>query len=110
MNCRTTAQGAKRFYEDNEGEFLPERDEAFQEFAADQMSEWIEEYLDNVEEDSLPSLNDFLVWLNDEEKFTESDFQFPVKDVWLGDKYESALGDCADAAYEEYKDRKMGIV
>jgi len=109
MNCRQTREGAKRFYEMKEDEYLETRDIAFQEFATDQLSEWIEEYLDIVDEDSTPSLNDFLVWLDEEEKFIKDDFKFQTKDSWIGDEYESALGDCADAAYEEYKDRKMGI-
>jgi len=94
MRCKASILGAKEYYEDNEGRYYEERDEAFLQHIMDQ----VKSYLDGKENVSI-------------DEFCEEveDFDFPDIDKWLGDEYEGMLGDCADQAYEEYRDRQMGL-
>ena len=109
MRCKPSVRGAKEFYEIHVDDYLPTRDEAFKEFASDKLDELLDEFLSTVDEDTTPTLMDFFYWLEEEEVLVEDDFTFKSRDEWVGDEYEGMLGDCADQAYGEYRDRQMGL-
>jgi len=109
MNCNKLRKGAKEFYEMHEDEYLPARNEEFKEYAIDIVDDLLDQYLDNVDEDTIPQFMDFIYWLEIQDIAIADNFSFETKDQWIGSEFESALGDCADAAYEEYKDRQMGL-
>ncbi len=96
--CKHTKQGANDYYDDNVDRFFEERDEAF----LAQIVELAEKYLSNVEGDVTPSMVDFA-------ESVEEEFEFLQEGEWLSSEYESAIDGCADQAYEEEKDRRMGL-
>lgn len=95
MRCRASARGANEFYDDHYDDYLPARDEEFK----DQVIDVMEAYLNSVDEDSTPSFADFA-------EMFEKEFEFPDVGKFLGDAYEGMLGDCADRAYDEARDRE----
>ncbi len=105
MNCRQTARGAKEFYEANEENYQVAKEKEFQSFVASQIEALVEDYLSGIEDEEIPQMYEFIDFAVDFRN--TKDFSFPEKGDWLGDEYESALGDCADRAYDEARDREM---
>jgi len=91
-NARLRRIGKERAIEIEEsGEYQEERDYAFNEALKD----FLHDIKDVVTEDDLQGFID--------------SFTFPDEDEWIADKVESEYGDYCDQAYEEYKDKQMGI-
>lgn len=99
MSCKYSRQGAKDYYCDNYDRYFEERAEAFKEF----MEGVIQSYVDSANDENG---NLSFVDLCDD---TDTEFEFPDVDDWLSSEYEGMLGDCADQAYELYRDRQMGL-
>lgn len=96
MRCRASARGANEYYDEHYEDYIPARDEEFK----DQVLNEMESYLSNIDEESTPSFADFCEIFQDE-------FTFPEVGTWLADSYEGMLGDCADQAIEEDRERKL---
>ncbi len=105
MNCRQTALGAKEYYIENEENHVIAKDEEFTDFVVSTMEALVEDYLSNVDEEEIPKMSAFLEFLTEVDH--DGEFSFAEKGDWLGNEYESALGDCADMAYDEARDRAM---
>jgi len=124
--CKWTAQGANDYYDDNTDRFYDERLEYFIDYVIDQVEgqgflnkddrkEWetfAENYIGNLDletsldlfafQESVPV--DRMAKIID--NFQEEP-EFSEVGEWLVSEYEGVLGDCADQAYEEYRDRQM---
>lgn len=94
--CRFSKQGANDYYDDNIDRYYEEREEAFVEFLANQARE----YLDQKEDQDV-SVSEFTEGVEE--------FEFPDASDWLSSEYEGAIDACADQAYEEERDRRMGL-
>jgi hypothetical protein len=105
MRCKPSRQDAKEFYSRHEDEYLERKEEEFKEFALDELEAFIEQYLENLDEEKVPTLTEFFEYVTEFE--IPDDFTFKEKGEWLGDEYESFLGDCADQAYEEMRDSRL---
>jgi hypothetical protein len=101
MRCRRSRTGAKEFYEDHYDEY----DEARAEQFAAEFEEFMQEYMIGNKE-GVCEINE--ISEDDVQGFLDS-FTFPDRDDWLADEYESMIDSCADQAYEEERDRRMGI-
>lgn len=66
-----------------------------------ELSEWLVEYSATQSEGFGRDIVNFSEYLED---YTVLD-----EEEWITSEYEGALGDIADACYEDYKDRKMGL-
>ena len=75
------------------------------EYEATEFADYIEGVADVLEGADSPYIAD------DFRNFAEFLPDFEVKDEceWLTDEYEGTLGDLADACYEEYRDRQIGL-
>ena len=79
----------------------------------------IDDYDEERDEEFNRELRDFIeATLKSDEIVTEYDIQtfldnfdtqYPSEEKWITDSYESALGDCADQAYSEFRDKQMGL-
>ena len=94
MRCRASAKGANDYYDEHYDDYIPARDEEFK----DQVLNEMESYLANIDEESTPSFADFF-------EIFQNEFTFPDVGEWLGSEYEGMLGDCADQAMEEARER-----
>ena len=104
MRCKHTAQGAKDFYEEHIEDYQEARDEEFDKQFRDFFNDYLQKGTTHEERNHLlPDITE-----DDIQGFLDS-FTFPDEDDWIASEYEGMLGDCADQAYEEYKDRQMGL-
>ena len=94
MRCRASVKGANEYYDEHYDDYIPARDEEFK----DQVIDIMEAYLSSVDEERTPSFADFA-------DMFEKEFEFPDVGEWLGSSYEGMLGDCADQAMEEARER-----
>jgi hypothetical protein len=83
---------AEEFYDDHIDDYYDARDfefdQQFKEFMQDFKRERITE--------------------EDIEGFVEA-FSFPDEDEWIANELESFIGECADRAYEDFKERRAGL-
>lgn len=94
--CKFSKKGANEYYDDNIDRFYEEREEAFIGFLVEQ----VKKYLEQKKDDNVSV-----------SEFTEEveEFEFPSASDWLSSEYERTIDECADLAYEEEKDRRMGL-
>ena len=96
--CSYSAQGAEDYYDANVDRYYEERDKEFVELIVSMA----EEYLSVVKFGEEPSVVDFADQMDKE-------FDFKSEEEWLADEYEGELGACADRAYDEERDRRLGV-
>ncbi len=97
MRCKHTKQGANDYYDEHIERYYEEKRDAWMRLVAGEAESYYEQ-CESSETD--PNMADFSEGL-------EEDFEFPEEGDWLASEYEGMLGDCADQAYEEEKDRRM---
>jgi hypothetical protein len=73
----------------------------FEEYDIVSYSEQLLEYSELLNKRWAKIVVEFSEWLEE--------FEYPDMDTWLGNEYEGFLGDMADACYEDYRDRQMGL-
>ncbi len=90
MRCKYNKQDAQSYYDEHIDDYYKARTEAF-----------IKWFTENAEDMELSQLDvDWYQGLLDS-------FTFKDESDWLADGYESMLGDCADRAYDEWKERDI---
>jgi len=94
--CKHTKHGANDYYDDNMYRYYQEREELFLEHVREQALA----YLDARGDKDITASG-----FSDEIE----EFEFPDASDWMSSEYEGAIGACADQAYEEEKDRRMGL-
>jgi hypothetical protein len=102
MRCKRIADEMFEKYGRDEDDFLEERGEDFLDFARKSLDRLLKEYIETVDIDTLPTLSEFMQWLEDAPFYGE--FEYKNYDTWRADEYESMIGDCMDRRYDEYKD------
>jgi hypothetical protein len=95
MKCPSGKRAAEKFYEDHIDEYDKARDDAF--------NEEFRDYLKDIKFDK-----NVIVTVEDIEGFVES-FSFPDESEWITNEFESFVGECADRAYDEWKDERAGL-
>ncbi len=95
MSCKRTELGAREFAIDNDENYEPARNEAFVEFMQTQMGSLVEDYLCEVDEETIPQMYTFIEFLAS--KNPPEEFAFKDRGDWLTDEYIGALVDCAEA-------------
>ena len=75
------------------------------EYEATELADYLENVANMLEDADSPYI------AGDFRNFAEflPDFEVKDEDEWLTDEYEGELGAMADACYEEYRDRQMGL-
>lgn len=94
---KITQRDASSYYDDNIDRYAVEKLEAFKECILDQLEAYIS--LTNVDDLSVDNFAEDIA----------NTFEFKEEGDWLADEFESFIGDFEDAAYEEEKDRRMGL-
>ena len=97
--CKYTKQGANDYYDDHIDRYYEEKKEAWMTLIAKEAEEYYEA-CENA--DIEPEVAGFAELIDEE-------FEFPEEGDWLSSEYEGAIDSCADQAYEEERDRRMGL-
>jgi len=94
--CKHTKHGANDYYDYNIDRYYKEREELFLEHVTKQALA----YLDARGDKDITASG-----------FSEEieEFEFPDVSDWMSSEYSGAIGACVDQAYEEEKDRRMGL-
>ena len=94
--CKYTKHGVDDYYDDNIDRYYEERKEKFIEHVVEQALA----YLDTRGDDYVT-----VIGFSDEIE----EFEFPDVFDWMSSEYDGAIGACEDQAYEEEKDKRMGL-